>query len=572
MNYVAPIGYLDIKERKITGSHYTPKSLSDFVANQIFQSLKLSTKEIHVADPALGDGELLFSLCRLLNERSNYKVIADGFDIDFAAVEKAKSKINELSTVEQNIIHGDFIEYVLSQRTNTLFEQHSPVLYDAVIANPPYVRTQVLGSEKSQELSKQFNLSGRVDLYHAFILGVASLLKPDGILGIIVSNRFMTTRSGENIRRNILELFDLIHVWDFGDTQLFEAAVLPAVLLLKKKSNIRFDHRAKFTSIYSVKSSGSSIRTNNLFESINNEGVIDIDEKGLYNVQQGTLDHNGTMGGVWRLSNNYVDDWIQKVDAHTYMRFSDIGKIKVGVKTTADKVFIRDDWDSLSSNVKPELLRELSTHHISRRFKPNGDGKLTRKILYPHEVVNGVRQAVSLKQYPRTEAYLNQYRDTLEKRTYVIEAGRKWYEIWVPHDPDIWSKPKIVFRDISDEPSFWLDNEGTIVNGDCYWFISKNNDLDLLWLALAIGNSKFIEFFYDRKFNNKLYSGRRRFISQYVEQFPIPDPKSDIAREIVLLTKKIYDLLPTNSSSDYEKRLNDLVWAAYGFSTKEIPR
>ena len=68
-----------------------------------------------------------------------------------------------------------------------------------------------------------------------------------------------------------------------------------------------------------------------------------------------------------------------------------------------------------------------------------------------------------------------------------------------------------------------MDLDGTIVNGDCYWLAATDDKTTvLLWLALAVGNSSFIEAFYDRRFNNKLYAGRRRFITQYVEHFPIP--------------------------------------------------
>ena len=77
--------------------------------------------------------------------------------------------------------------------------------------------------------------------------------------------------------------------------------------------------------------------------------------------------------------------------------------------------------------------------------------------------------------------------------------------------------PKLVFRDISEQPTFWLDFEGSVVNGDCYWLTpeSQGSD-DRLWLAAAVANSTFIESFYDHRFNNKLYAGRRRFITQYV--------------------------------------------------------
>lgn len=570
-NIVTPIGYTDLHSRKFTGSHYTPKDLSDFVATQMIQLWKPEREEITIADPAVGDGELLFSLTSILLEKFKKNIEVHGFDIDNAAIKTAEIRLKDLNNANIHLVHQDFIDYVLTQSENNLFEQHSPTLYDAVIANPPYIRTQVLGSKKAQTLSKKFNLNGRVDLYHAFILGIAKLLKPGGILGIIVSNRFMTTKSGENVRKNILELFDVLQIWDFGDTQMFEAAVLPAVLILKKKANADIKIDTCFTSIYSSNDGHAEVTADSILEAIKHVGIVRITNKGFYKIQQGSLDNGNSNKGVWTLSNGKVDDWLKTVESNSYLKFSDIGKIKVGVKTTADRVFIRTDWDLFQDEEKPELLRRLTTHHIARRFKPM-EGDKWRWILYPHETVNGIRKVIELNRYPKTAKYLNQHKAALEKREYVIQAGRKWYEIWVPHDPDSWTKPKVVFRDISEKPTFWLDVEGTVVNGDCYWLTSEDNNMDLLWLALAVSNSSFIEIYYDRKFNNKLYSGRRRFISQYVEKFPLPDPRLNTSKLAVVLAKKIYNLIERDDVRELEEKLDKLIWTCFGLSNKEIPR
>lgn len=563
-NPIKPKGYLELSQRKDTGAHYTPTNLSDFVATQIIRVFENDNKSVDIADPAIGDGELLSTLASLLSEKLSLKITAHGFDIDHAAVESARKRMSEVMGVENKVIRQDFIDYVLEQTENNLFQSHNPILYDAVIANPPYVRTQVLGAKRSQLLSKQFKLKGRVDLYHAFILGISKLLKPGGVLGIIVSNRFMTTKSGEEIRKNILELFDIIHIWDFGDTQLFEAAVLPAVLLLKKKTDsLSIKYKSKFTSIYSVKNAMAQIDSNNLFDSLEDEGLVDIKNKGVFNIQQGFLDANG----VWKISNHKVDEWMKAVDSHTKMTFSDVGKIRVGVKTTADKIFIRSEWGSKN---RPELLRKLTTHHVAGRYKAKKNGY--KYILYPHTTINGTRSSVDINEYPKSKEYLLRHKEVLENRDYLIKAGRQWYEIWVPQDPGLWSKPKIVFRDISEKPTFWLDQDATIVNGDCYWLVNNHENDELLWLVLAVANSSFIESFYDHKFNNKLYSGRRRFITQYVEKFPLPDPETKLSTEIILLAKKIYDLMPSEDAVGLENKVDQLVWKSFGFSEKEISR
>jgi hypothetical protein len=130
-----------------------------------------------------------------------------------------------------------------------------------------------------------------------------------------------------------------------------------------------------------------------------------------------------------------------------------------------------------------------------------------------------------------------------------------------------------VFRDISDEPIFWIDQEGSVVNGDCYWLIAKHKaDERLLWLAAAVANSTFIEAFYDHRFNNKLYAGRRRFMTQYVEQFPLPNPDNNRGKTIISKAKQLYESIDSSSAEIVKNELNGLVWEAFGLDFEEVAR
>ena len=175
---------------------------------------------------------------------------------------------------------------------------------------------------------------------------------------------------------------------------------------------------------------------------------------------------------------------------------------------------------------------------------------------------------MDLDLYPISRAYLDSHRRTLEQRRYVIEAGRAWYELWVPQDPGAWSKPKLVFRDIAEKPAFWIDLTGSVVNGDCYWMKSDARTEgveqdDLLWLAAAAGNSTFIEQFYDYRFNNRLYAGRRRYATQYVEEFPLPDPRAALGRAIVDKAKDMFENIASPQASTVSEELDSMVWQAF---------
>lgn len=556
---ISPVGYGELKTRKSSGAHYTPVELADFVAKHVLDNLELGSKMQRVVlDPAVGDGELLAALARQAQETLLYR----GYDIDLGAIHQANKLLSDAFSNQQfELEQTNFLEDINTSAQENLFSTGTQAgqSVDIVIANPPYIRTQVLGAEESKRLAKTYGLTGRVDIYHAFIAKIAEVLKPGGIAGIIVSNRFMYTQGGKSIRELILREFDVLHIWDFGDTKLFEAAVLPAVLILKKKTTKVEQAATKFTSIYANNLVDASTQdSKRVFEVLAQNDVVST-ENSPFVISTGILHIDD--GQPWRISEQSRDDWLAKVASNTFCKFEDISKVKVGVKTTADKVFIKNDW----TEDNPELLIPLTTHHIARRFKALPP---TREILYPYDMQSDKKKVVSLDDFKQAKKYLEKHRTQLEGRTYVIESGRQWYEIWVPHNPAQWKFPKVVFRDISEKPTFWVDFDGTIVNGDCYWMALDKCEEKYIWLILAVANSSFIEKFYDYMFNNKLYSGRRRFISQYVSKFPLPDPDSVLAKKIIKLTQSLYENYDKNSekAASQEYEIDALIWQVFEVS------
>ncbi len=568
--------YQVVTQEKSGGATYTPTMLADFVANKIIDSASLPTDVIRVLDPAVGDGELLISLMAKISGKTKATIEIHGFDIDGTALSQARQRIiSEFPKVVLHLERGNFLNFVLGlqggSRNPSLFDSPAPTQeFDIIIANPPYVRTQIMGADEAQKLGEAFGLSGRVDLYHAFLIGMAQVLKPGGTAGIIVSNRFMTTKGGASLRAALRTQFALGHIWDLGDTKLFDAAVLPAVILAEGR-NGHDTGAPEFTSIYETQDA-ATLEAPDPITALSMVGTVALADGRKFRVQHGTLDASGAVDDVWRIATTATDSWLATVAAHTCKTFGDIGKIRVGVKTCADKIFIRSDWHTMPEHERPELLRPLTTHHGAGRFRARKPAK-ERGILYPHESVAGQRQPSNLADNPKSRAYLEAHRAALESRTYVIEGGRRWYEIWVPQDPAAWDQPKLVFRDISERPTFWLDLDGTIVNGDCYWLTAmRRSDENLLWLAAAVANSTFIEAFYDHRFNNKLYAGRRRFITQYVELFPLPDPTSELALEIAAISKAIYAQGGSREAAEMEAKLDPMIWRVFGLGVEEVGR
>lgn len=574
--------YGEVDQLKSAGATYTPRIFAAFVADEIVRAADLPKRgNIRVLDPAVGDGALLDALLRRLPSDVHKRLEVFGYDTDPNAVVLASSRLQgAFPGLSIHIEQKDFLEHVLSvSGNNDLFSVSKFVQapFDLIIANPPYVRTQIMGTQQAQQLAQRFGLTGRVDLYYPFLLGISQVLAEGGVTGVITSNRFMTTKSGQSVRKALLSRFKIEHIWDLGDTKLFDAAVLPAVMLAKGiKSDLQQDVAGiVFSTIYETQET-AQVRASSALEalSMDDNTVVSIADGRHFIVRHGRLDNGDHLEGVWRVSTENSDQWLTTVCANTWNTFRRVGKIRVGVKSTADKVFVRTDWADLPDG-RPELLRPLITRHCGRQFKActPSKAKQLKEIMYPHEASASGRRAVDLNLYPKAARYLEQHRDVLEARTYVMNAGRAWYELWVPHDPGAWSSPKIVFVDISERPIFWMDTEGGIVNGECYWLqCEREGENDLLWLALAVANSTFIEAFYDHRFNNKLYSGRRRFITQYVEQFPLPDPARQEAKAIIELAKSIHENIPSSTADKQISDLNALVWSIFGLNPEEASR
>lgn len=543
------------RRRKRNGIHYTPPELAAFLASVVVRQLPELNTPLDVLDPACGTGALLSAFANALRQPSRQWLRLHGYETDAQAVEAASKTLSRIDLANLDLRVTNFL--ATSQTPSDPF-------VDVVIANPPYVRTQALGAAESQRLAKRFGLSGRVDLAHAFVHAITDVLRPGGVLGLLTSNRFLTVKSGADVRRLLRSEFEVREIFDLGDTKLFDAAVLPVIVVaVKKRDKTAFscDSRTKFSRTYqSPDAVPAANRTEDLFKLFSDD-TPRTDRHSPYQIERGELAPSPDLNAVWRLTCPSYEAWLDRVCTNQVCTFSDVAEIRVGIKTTADKVFVRDDWNSLPVMLRPEpqLLHPLLTHREVHRWRAK---PASRHVLYPYLTDTGHRSPIPLDEFPAAAAYLRSHAAQLKGRQYVIDGGRQWYEIWVPHDPCAWMQPKIVFPDIAAEPRFCLDTSGAIVQGDCYW-ITLKEDTDPRWMAmmLAVANSSFITQFYDLVFHNKLYAGRRRFMTQYVKQFPLPALDSSIGRRIISATERLLRDQSLNSST--QQRLNGLIAQAF---------
>ncbi len=569
--------------QKATGSHYTSSELSSYMAKKLFQYADHKEEKQIILDPACGDGELLKAIYA---ETANEHVEIVGMDTHLAAVEKASERLNAMNHDHIHLFHQDYLDLFDDHSAFDLFsevksqedfwkadhEQDGLKKVDMILANPPYVRTQVLGADQAQALGKKFHLKGRVDLYHVFLVAMTRHLKENGLICVITSNRYLTTAGGKDIRDFLDSNYDILEVIDLGDTKLFESAVLPAIFIGRKKAqqSAKKNDTVQFIRLYENTSlETSALPASSVYDILdrNQSGLFEYGNK-TYEMTAGYLKIPDDPKELWIMASAEDLEWSQQVKARAKYFFHDVFHVRVGIKTTADKVFIRKNWDTLDLAIQPEqeVLRSLVSSDTVGKWHLSSEVERL-KVLYTHEMRDGKRQVIDVNQYPRAKAYLESHRDVLAARKYVIEAKRQWYEIWVPQNPEAWAAPKIVFPDISPEPRFAIDTNGYLVDGNCYWLSAKHTeDNELLYLAVAIANSKFMTRFHEIEFQNKLYSGRKRYLTQYVKNYVLPDPNLASSQRLIQLGKALSE--PDVSKAEilaYEQEIEHQVQHAFGF-------
>ncbi|KAA6332241.1 Modification methylase PaeR7I [termite gut metagenome] len=500
---------------------------------------------------------------------SAFEFELQGYETNVDYLIEAKNNLSlYLSENQYCITHANFLEVAAPSVVDLFLGSLNHEFADIVIANPPYVRTQNLGAEKSQQIVRTYNLKGKIDLYFPFLIGMTNALKKGGVIGVITSNRYLTTKSGAEIRQFLLENYDIVDVIDLGDSKLFNAAVLPAILIGKKKTSKRqLSVPCHFAKIYE----GFQTGNRNLVEKVNTVYDIIIKNKSgfyitnasrIFNYSVGLLKHSHVKTDIWQMTNEIENQWIEQIKKNTAFYVGDKFKVRVGIKSCADNVFLSENWDNESILSEEALFKPL----ISRENIQRWSCITTEysKVLYPHYSKNGQRSVFELSKFPKTEQYLNKHRKQLEARKYLMQTGRKWYEMWVPQNPQLWKYLKLVFPDISIEAQFSYDESGAIVNGNCYWIVAQTEkEKDLLLLIQGIANSNLMAQYHDLCFNNKLYSGRRRYLTQYIEKYPIPDPNNPYSKRIIEFVKKLNT--KKSSSENLENKLNDCVLKSFGF-------
>ena len=460
---------------------------------------------------------------------------------------------------------------------------------DYIVGNPPYIRLQNLSNESRNYIKNNYlSATGRFDIYTCFLENGNKNLKPNGRMCLITSNKFLTANYGIGIRQYLASSGHVRKIVDLYDTKFFGAAVLPAITVCENStvSGCQVEYIGIKTS--QKKAIGNCKNANELFGYIENEmesskAVIRFgeDESRVFEISRSvvTIPEGGK---TWNFSSVDENDLKNYMDSKAVCRLSDLMEICVGIKTTADTVFVRPmtadfvKQKAFETNVIYPLIQSFD---VDRWKITWGDSKKDRFILYPHREMAGNMEAIPLDEIPNAASYLEGCADVLKKRSYLLESKtRTWYECWVPQKLSKFKQAKIVTRDIVSHNSFAYDAEGRLCQGNTFFLIRKPDSLfniglsnltdeDYFLFLLGVLNSHAMEY-YQKMISGCLYSQKYRYTSSNLNRWPIPDFDIVVAQRIADMVRR---LITSNADQEtIEIEINDIVNNQFGFSESDI--
>jgi SAM-dependent methyltransferase len=212
-----PVASLDeLEERRLRGAWFTPSALVRRLLDRCVPRHGNPT----VLDPSCGDGAFLRALAN-----HNPAASALGIDIDPVALRSARRVVPSARLWEVDALDREACASVGAP---------PPGSVDAIVGNPPYVRSRRLAPPVRERLRRDYGWArGQFDLTVPFIERSFEWLRPGGCLGLVLPNKVLVSGYGERLRAALRQQHRVVEVIDLAaDETIFGDACAYPVLLI----------------------------------------------------------------------------------------------------------------------------------------------------------------------------------------------------------------------------------------------------------------------------------------------------------------------------------------------------
>ncbi|WP_435317390.1 Eco57I restriction-modification methylase domain-containing protein [Haloarchaeobius sp. TZWSO28] len=267
------------ERRKAAGAYYTPLPVVEYVVDETVAPLaeavvagERDLADLAILDPAMGCGRFLVGAVSALRDRIAAETGRDpdelvdalvanavyGVDLDARAVDLATlvcwlatdASPDALASLREHLVVGDSLVGAGPTGEHAEFQAGSDPLdwpaafpnvlaadqstgghgrFDAAIGNPPYVRSRHIDADLKAYLRSTYRtVTGAFDLYIPFVERAGDLAET---VGLVVPNKWTTTRYGRPLRDDLLDRHRLTELVDLSSLGVFpDANVYPLVL------------------------------------------------------------------------------------------------------------------------------------------------------------------------------------------------------------------------------------------------------------------------------------------------------------------------------------------------------
>ncbi|EAL4618120.1 class I SAM-dependent DNA methyltransferase, partial [Campylobacter jejuni] len=322
--------------------------------------------------------------------------------------------------------------------------------FDLIIGNPPYIRQEEL-KELKPHLAKNYKVyKGTSDIYTYFYELGFNVLKDNGVLSYITSNKYTRAGYGEALREFLLKNVKFLEYTDLNGIKVFDSATVDTSILCFEKSKSK-DNKFKYLALSNeiLKTCTYDIGLYKDFaefsqNSLSKESFTFSDEN--TSALKAKIERIGTPLKEWHGLNIYR-----------------------GILTGYNEAFIitTEKRNEILANCKDEAEKERTAKLIRKMLR----GRDIKRYSYEWAGLWVIGTFPSLKidieQYPALKQYLSQFLPRIEQsgeKGCRKKTSNKWFETQdnIAYYEEF-EKEKIVWNRISSDLCFSYDNQKNFI-------------------------------------------------------------------------------------------------------------
>ncbi|MFK0579757.1 class I SAM-dependent DNA methyltransferase [Campylobacter coli] len=434
--------------------------------------------------------------------------------------------------------------------------------FDLIIGNPPYIRQEEL-KELKPHLAKNYKVyKGTSDIYTYFYELGFNVLKDNGVLSYITSNKYTRAGYGEALREFLLKNVKFLEYTDLNGIKVFDSATVDTSILCFEKSKSK-DNKFKYLALSNeiLKTCAYDIGLYKDFaefsqNSLSKESFTFSDEN--TSALKAKIERIGTPLKEWQGLNIYR-----------------------GILTGYNEAFIitTEKRNEILANCKDEaekertakLIRKMLRGRDIKRYSYEWAGLWVINAHNGYKNQNGEKvEAINIENYPSLKKHFDEFYPQLEKRA---DKGLTPYNLRNCAYIEEFEREKIVYSEIVRKPQFYLDTKLNFY-AEATSFILTGENLKYL---IAFLNNDFVAFIFKTFYaGGNLGENGFRYKKAFLEKLPIPKINSKnqkLADELINLVDEILKAKEQDKNAntqELENKINSLVYKLYNLTDDEI--